>query len=139
MKYYKTLKIYKISNCTFNPEKIEAHSYSWWKFVAKVDGVVIFNNYYYSPTTYKHQHKVKRLMHELGIKIDIEAPFRQGIGNYSLEELYNEAEQTLCDLFLKEEEKKISRSERAKARREKVKAETVISLVESLSHLNLVQ
>lgn len=117
MKYFKKLKIYKINNCTFNPETIEAHSYKWWRFVAKIDGVVIFNSYYFSPTTSKHQSKVKALLNELGIKIDIEAPFSRGINGQDLAALYLEAEETLCDLFLKGEAKTIERNEKAKLRR----------------------
>lgn len=72
MKYFKRLKLYKASNVTFNPEKIQAYSYGWWKFVDVINGKVVFNDYYYSSSTGRHQSKVKHLMSKLGI----------GIGHY---------------------------------------------------------
>ena len=79
MKYYKRLKIWKGASVTFNPETCEAHSYKWWLFVAKVKNKVIFNNYRYSVSTSNHQNKVKRLLAQLGVKIDFYAEFPQGI------------------------------------------------------------
>ena len=119
MKYMKRAKIYQCSNynCTFSPEKIEAYSYRWWKFVALVDGKVIFNNYRYSNSTSKHQSKVRRLLESLNIKINIEMPLASGIKEKSLSELIIEGEETLCDLYLAEEAKAIDRSIKAKRRR----------------------
>lgn len=71
MKYFTRSKLYKASNVTFSPELIQATSYDWWMFVKVINGLVVFNDYNYSPTTNKHQHKVRRLMQELGIKIDL--------------------------------------------------------------------
>lgn len=71
MKFYSRLNVYKASNVSFNPDTIAAYSYGWWKFVSVINGKVIFNNYNYSPSTNKHQHKVRRLMAELGIDIDL--------------------------------------------------------------------
>ncbi len=71
MKYFKRLKIYKASSVAFDAENVEASSYGWWKFVSKINGFVVFNNYNYSPSTCKHQSKVRRLMADLGIKIDV--------------------------------------------------------------------
>lgn len=75
MKYFPRLELYKASNVTFDPKKIEAKSYGWWVFVAKIDGVVYFNNFTYSNTTTKHQSKMRGLLKELNIKyVDIECP-----------------------------------------------------------------
>lgn len=79
MKYYKRLGLYKASNVTFNSYTLEAYSYDWWKFVAKVDGYVVFNDYYYSPTTLRHQAKVRRLLEELGVNIDILVHIKEGL------------------------------------------------------------
>ena len=122
MKYMKRAKIYKSNNVTFNPETCEAHSYKWWKFVHRVDGVVIFNNHNYSNTTSKHQSKVRSLLNELNIKIDIIAPFPGGIPNESIENLILMAEENTCDSFISEQAKVIRRSENAKAKREMMKA-----------------
>lgn len=121
MKLMKRSNTYQASNVSFCPETISAYSYRWWKFVAKIDGVVVFNNYRYSNSTSKHQWKVRLLMQNLGIKIDISAPFPKGINCHSLEEVILEAEEGLCNEFLNEESKKIRTSERAKERREKLK------------------
>jgi hypothetical protein len=101
MRYYKRLKIYKASNVTFNPQTMEAHSYVWWKFVALVDGKVVFNNYRYSPSTGQHQSKIRRVMDELGIKVDMFLPIPEGIKHgQTLEDLILIAEEYLCDDFL---------------------------------------
>jgi len=74
LRWYPRLKLYKYkagSTCTFNPITCEAYSYGHWKFVKKIRGKVIFNNYQYSHTTRRHQYMVQDLLKNLGIKIDI--------------------------------------------------------------------
>lgn len=131
MKYFKRLGVYKASNVKFDPNKIEAYSYGWWRFVAVVEGKVVFNTYRYSNSTSKHQYKVARLMDELGIKIDISMPLRRGIlkkgemsyrnGSYeygkTLEEMIVSAEEELCDKFWYDILKKQERYERQKKQR----------------------
>jgi hypothetical protein len=68
MKFSKKRGQYEASNVSFNAETLEAFSYSWWKFVSVVNGVLVFNNYYYSSSTGKHQRKVRNLLETLGIK-----------------------------------------------------------------------
>ena len=68
MKYYKRLKVYKSSNNLFNPETMEAHSYSWWKYVQRWDNKVFFNWHSYSNSTCRHQWKTNRVLHDLNIK-----------------------------------------------------------------------
>ncbi len=131
MRYMKRTGIYKINNCTFDPTSIEVFSYSWWKFVAVIDGKVVFNNYSYSKSTTKHQWKVKRLMNELGIKIDIELPLDGGLfGTYTkyghvlsyktLEEHIVASEEELCLKFL---EGRVMAQEKYQARKAKKDAE----------------
>ena len=117
--------IYQASNynVTFDPKKIEARSYKWWVFVAEVEGKVIFNNYRYSNSTSKHQSKVRALLNDLGIKIDIEMPLPKGISDNSLAFLIQWGEETLCDKFRAEEIKKQERYQRAKTRKLKLKLE----------------
>jgi hypothetical protein len=76
LKFYKRLNVFKASNVSFDPTRIEAFSYRWWKFVAVIGGKVVFNNYRYSPSTGKHQSKVSSLLSQLGVKTDLcfEAP-----------------------------------------------------------------
>jgi len=71
MKFSKKRNQYEASNVTFDAEKLEAFSYGWWKFVTIDNGLIVFNNYNYSPSTSKHQSKVRKLMNDLGIKIDM--------------------------------------------------------------------
>lgn len=61
---------YESSNVSFDPDFCWAYSYGWWRFVDKVNGKVIFNNYSYSQSTNKHQSKVRGLLRDLGIEID---------------------------------------------------------------------
>lgn len=106
---------------TFEPNTITAHSYRWWKFVAVVEGKVVFNNYRYSVSTSKHQGLVRRLLEQLGIKIDLELPLPQGINSDSLATLIETAEEHLCDQFLSEESKRMDRNEKARKNRIKAK------------------
>lgn len=126
MKYYPDRKLFIAPNVVFNAERIEAHSCSWWKFVAIIDGLVVFNNYRYSTTTSGHQRKVRNLMQDLRIRIDIEAPFHEGLQALSNDEQYDfiqDAEERLCEAFLKDEERKICRAEKALKRRLDKKSE----------------
>lgn len=71
MRYYKRLKVYKASNVEFSPENRSAYSYDWWQFVREVNGVLVFNDYNYSPTTGRHQSKVRWLLRDLGLEIGV--------------------------------------------------------------------
>lgn len=101
MKYFKTSNTYKASNVKFNPETIEAWSYDWWKFVTVINGKVIFNNFRFSSSTIKHQYKVKHLMSELGVKIDLEIACPSGFQNkdyfISINDYYSEKIKELKD------------------------------------------
>ena len=81
MKYYVRSSMYKSStgNCTFNPDTVQAYSYGWWCFVKKIRGKTVFNSYRYSNTTSKHQAKVRALMRDLGLAIDVTVSFREGL------------------------------------------------------------
>jgi len=79
MKHFKRLNMYKASNVTFNPETLEAHSYSHWCFFKVINGKNVFNNYNYSNSTCKHQSKVRSLLRELNISIDLEIECPKGL------------------------------------------------------------
>jgi hypothetical protein len=104
LKYYKKSKIYKNSTDTvnFDPKTYNAYSYNWWRFVAKIDGKIIFNNYNYSPTTLRHQRYVRKLLYELKIKVDHVVWIKNGIENQSIKELIYESEEYFCHKFLAE-------------------------------------
>lgn len=113
MKHYKKTNLYKASNVTFDPTKIEAISYNWWLFVKRIKGKTVFNSYRYSVSTSKHQSKVRSLMSQLGIKIDRYVEIRDGLQYIStLTELNKKHNETLKRIAEREEEKRIARLER---------------------------
>lgn len=136
MKYFKRAQIYKANNVTFNPQTKEAYSYAWWKFVAVVDGKVVFNNYSYSPSTQRHQRNVSELINSLNIKVDYSVPVPQGLQTcIDLEEVFLKAEEQICFEFLRDEDKKIRRNERSQKRREQRRlAEFIIRAASHESH-----
>lgn len=81
LKFRKRTKDYKGSNVLFDPNKMHATSYGWWSMVKRINGQVVFNDFGYSPSTRRHQSKVRSVMSDLGITPDlvIEAP--QGLQN----------------------------------------------------------
>lgn len=72
MRFYPTLNKYKSynGNNTFNPETFRAYSYKWWLYVAKIDGVIVFNDFRYSRTTAKHQNQMRSVLEEIGVQYD---------------------------------------------------------------------
>lgn len=117
MKFNDKTGMYKASNVTFDLNTLNAFSYSWWRFVAVIDGMVVFNNHNYSNTTRKHQAKVRSVMSNLGIKIDLELPVANGIKEQDLETLILEAEEFLCNQYMENQIKKQDAYARAKARK----------------------
>lgn len=117
MKYFKRSGVYRASNVSFDPIKIEAYSYNWWKFVSVIEGKVIFNCFRYSNSTSKHQCKVRRLMELLGINIDQFVSLPKSLGTYwTLEELYLAAEEQICNEYLESEIRREERNARARMR-----------------------
>lgn len=129
MKLMKRANIYQCSsyNCTFDPKTMDAFSYRWWRFVAVIDGLIVFNNCRYSNSTSKHQSKVRHLMNTLGIKIDLEMPLPRGIRHdQNLGELILSAEEYLCEAVLNEELKREDRNTKARIRRLKNRLENYL-------------
>lgn len=113
MKHYKKTNLYKASNVTFDPTKIEATSYNWWLFVKRIKGKTVFNSYRYSVSTSKHQSKVSSLLSQLGIEIDRYVQVRDGLQYISsLTELNKKHNETLKRIAESEERKRIARLER---------------------------
>jgi len=69
------------SNVSFDLDTLKAHSYNWWRFVDIIDGKVVFNGYFYSSSTSKHQGKVRGLLSDLGVKVDVCIKARKGLQN----------------------------------------------------------
>lgn len=129
MKHLKRSNTYSNStgSNTFNPNTLEAYSYRWWKYLGKVEGKLVFNNYRYSVSTSKHQNETRSLMSQLGIKPDLYLPLPSGINSQSLQELIVTAEEYLCQKFLEQELKQQERNERAKYRRKVKKLEDYLN------------
>lgn len=85
LKFYPKLNLWKntTGSLTFNPVTMEAHSYRWWKFFAVINGKKVFNNYTYSVTTTSHQSRVRSLLSQLGIEIDIFVECPKGLDELS--------------------------------------------------------
>jgi hypothetical protein len=81
MKYFKRANLYKASNVSFSPETCEARSYDWWVFTKMINGKLVFNNHSYSSSTIKHLYKVRSLLSDLGLKIDLVVNARCGLQN----------------------------------------------------------
>lgn len=103
--------IFTASNVTFDKDLTEARSYQWWVFVKKIQGKTVFNSYRYSPTTGKHQHKVRSLMRTLGIKIDVEVQVKEGLNDHrNIKALIKESDRQV-------KERELARKQRIKAQR----------------------
>ena len=75
LRYFVRSNLFKGSNVDFNPTTYLGHSYNWYELTKLIDGIVVLNNYRYSPSTGKHVNKVWRVLRLLGIKfIELEAP-----------------------------------------------------------------
>lgn len=87
MKYYKRLKLYKTSNCVFNPETMHATSYKWYDLLKMINGKVVLNTYRYSVSTGKHIRDVRGMLYKLNIPYEtIEAP--RGLQNLEVAKTY---------------------------------------------------
>lgn len=79
MKFYSRLKKYKASNCEFDCKTQISTSYRWWQVSRRVKGLMLFNGYTYSQSTSRHQSKIRSLLDELGIKIDLYVQAPKGL------------------------------------------------------------
>jgi len=68
LKYMVRADEYKSSNVYYSVPGEFAVSYGWWRFVSRINGVLIFNTLRYSPSTGKHQSKVMSLLDSLGLE-----------------------------------------------------------------------
>lgn len=118
MKFSKKRNQYEASNVSFSQVEMKALSYGWWQFVALVGDKVVFNNYSYSPSTSKHQYKVRQLLCDLGIKVDFIVHSHTGLQH---SEWQNEYAKEIDDK-IKTLEKAIAAPRSHKAKNEERKA-----------------
>jgi hypothetical protein len=119
LRAYSKLNIFKASNVEFNPNTGVATSYNWWKFVDRIGGLVVFNSYYYSPSTSRHQSKVSSLLSQLGIKVDVSFEAPKGLQN--LEAAVTHYESKISALIIAIQ-KPGTRAEKNKERAKEVKS-----------------
>lgn len=102
MKYKKQVNAYKNStgSCLFDVTTCTAVSYGWWQFVKRIGDHIVFNNYYYSISTRKHQNAIKDLLKTLKIDINfyVEAP--EGLQNIdsAFAKIDNDIEELTCQM-----------------------------------------
>jgi hypothetical protein len=140
MKWSKKREQFEAANVTLKLEPIEAYSYGWWKFVSVINGFVVFNDYNYSPTTGRHQYKVRRMLEEKGIKIDLEVKTHLGLNgnsryNYGkeLDALKSAIESDLNEI--KELEEILANTRRKKALDDEMKEK----IVELKEHIGMIE
>ena len=117
MKYAPRLGIFKAANVTFDPSRCVGKSYDWWIFVTRTStGKVVFNNYTYSPTTTRHQSKMRDLLKSIGVRVDAEIESPDGLQSpESAIALYGKRIQALHDAIGKKGSRKAKNAERLKA------------------------
>jgi hypothetical protein len=79
MKHLKRQNFYQSSNLTFFPENGAGYSFNWYRIVDRIKGNVILNTYRYSATTGRHIWKIRKLLNDLGIRIDLEIEAPKGL------------------------------------------------------------
>lgn len=64
MKYFKRLNVYKNSTGTnvYYPNSETAISYGWWCYYKIIGTTPVYNSFYYSSTTCRHQRDLRRLL-----------------------------------------------------------------------------
>ena len=86
MRFIKCRGRFEASNVCFYPDSLEGYSYDWWQFTVKYKGKVLFNDYNYSPSTCKHQTKVRHELSKRDVRIYLELRFtRQGFQHGNVE------------------------------------------------------
>jgi hypothetical protein len=80
-------------NNKWNPETKTATSYDWWDYYTEINGLGVFNEYPYSPSTQNHQRNFKKFAKENGIKIDVTVYMRQSLSKFWSESLPSQYEE----------------------------------------------
>lgn len=115
MKFIKKRNQFESSNLTFNPDTLQAFSYKWWKFCDRINGKVVFNSYSYSVSTSKHQYKIRSLLSQKGIEIDLFLESPHGLDDLnSAVKLYEKRIAQLQALIEKPKTHKAKNEERKK-------------------------
>lgn len=113
LKYFTKLKVWKASNVSYDPHRELALSYGWWIMVKRINGLLVFNDYAYSTSTRAHQRKVRKLLDEMGVTIDLFIQAPKGLQDLdSAEEFYNNRIVDLQNEIAKPRANKLKNEER---------------------------
>ena len=133
MKFFKRSNCYKASNVKFIVDENSAYSYDWWCFFRTINGVNVFNNYSYSNTTNKHQSKVRALLRELNINIDLVIETPKSLNDSSALDKSIELYEYRIKLLNEAINKPRSQKKKNEERREQIKElQTMIKTVKQL-------
>jgi hypothetical protein len=77
------------SNNRLDLNFMEACSYDWWSYFKEIDGLYIFNNHRYSPTTGKHQSNMLNLLNRLGVYPTVYINTRENMHSFTLVDVLN--------------------------------------------------
>lgn len=75
------------SNNYLDLDNMTAWSYGWWMYFRRIGGLWVFNSHRYSPSTGRHQQRMRSLLSRLGIQIDIEVDTRSSLTNMGLNDV----------------------------------------------------
>lgn len=127
IRYYKKLDTFKASNVEFDPKTMVATSYGWWELVKVIRGRVVFNKCRYSQSTSMHQSKVRHLLEQLGIAIDMEIDAPHGLQR-------PESAIDRCERKIKDLEKEINKP-RSQARKNADRRHEIEALREEIAKI----
>ena len=111
------------SGIFFDTDKMSATSYQWWHFVRRIEGEIVFNSYPYSISTQRHQRKLRELMSDLRINVDVEISVRASLDTFRTVKELVIAHNLQIELDARvENEKRLERNARARVRRQENKS-----------------
>lgn len=122
MKYSNKRDRFEAANVWFSQSEMIAKSYDWWVFVKAIEGVIYFNDYNYSPSTIKHQIKVRRLLSDLGIGPFITVSFKPSLEGRSVADIKRLCKEQAVIELKDNELKRVARNEQARLKRVATKA-----------------
>lgn len=75
------------SNNFLDLDTMSAYSYGWWNYFRNIGGLWVFNRHRYSVSTGKHQLRMRGLLSDLGIHVDVYIDTRSSMANMDLSDI----------------------------------------------------
>lgn len=95
--YRKKTNSLHMSNNELFLENMKAYSYDWWVYVKEIDGLIVFNEHRYSPSTGKHQSRMRSLLSKLNASPAVFINTRQSIDNFTMEDVRKQLQKELIE------------------------------------------